>query len=147
MIILWLLYHVILGAWASKVWERKGGSPTAGFFMGALLGIVGLIIAHVGTPSAAAVPPPSPSGGPVHNQVRQCPACKEAMKRDASICPHCRVPSTPWMFNDGFWWATDADGELVYLDESSHEWQHLPSSPTTSSGGGTTAGGRPAPAP
>ena len=35
-----------------------------------------------------------PSASMSRNQ-RECPACKERMRRDASICPHCRTPSTP----------------------------------------------------
>lgn len=26
---------------------------------------------------------------------RECPACREWMRRDASICPHCRTASEP----------------------------------------------------
>ena len=31
---------------------------------------------------------------------RECPFCKEDMRRDASVCPHCRNNSEPWVFKD-----------------------------------------------
>lgn len=27
---------------------------------------------------------------------RKCPACREWMRCDASLCPHCRTASEPW---------------------------------------------------
>jgi hypothetical protein len=36
------------------------------------------------------------SGASMPPNHRECPACKERMRRDASICPHCRTPSEPW---------------------------------------------------
>lgn len=53
---------------------------------------------------------------------RECPACREWMRRDASLCPHCRTPSEPWTFQDGRWWVQRADG-WHYLDERSGAWQ------------------------
>jgi predicted amidophosphoribosyltransferase len=35
-------------------------------------------------------------GASLQTNRRECPACKEKMRRDASICPHCRTPSQPW---------------------------------------------------
>ena len=142
----WLLFGGIFGVWASEIWKVKGGSPTAGFFLGFLLGVVGIVIAYVGTPTTASLAS-SPGGAAVPAQLRQCPACKEAMKRDASICPHCRTQSRPWIFSDGYWWATDGEGDLVYLEEASLTWRRLPSGPPTPFGGQTGASGHNAPNP
>ncbi len=53
---------------------------------------------------------------------RECPACKEWMRRDARLCPHCRTESEPWMFRDGRWWVARPEG-AYYLDERSGAWR------------------------
>jgi hypothetical protein len=53
---------------------------------------------------------------------RECPACKEWMRRDASVCPHCRTASEPWTFHGGRWWVTRPDAPY-YLDEGSQTWR------------------------
>lgn len=55
---------------------------------------------------------------------RECPACKESMRRDARICPHCRSESEPWTFRDGRWWVVRGDG-AYYLDESTGAWRRF----------------------
>jgi hypothetical protein len=60
---------------------------------------------------------------------RECPACKEWMRRDASVCPHCRTATEPWTFHDGRWWVIRPDA-TYYLDERSQTWQRFePPSP------------------
>jgi hypothetical protein len=54
---------------------------------------------------------------------RECPHCKEQMRRDASVCPHCQRDSPAWTENEGYWWRTDDAGAWVYLDEISGEWR------------------------
>jgi len=54
---------------------------------------------------------------------RECPHCKEPMRRDASVCPHCQRDSQPWTLNEGFWWKPADDGSWLYLDEQSGEWK------------------------
>lgn len=56
---------------------------------------------------------------------RECRACKEFMRRDASVCPHCRTASEPWTYKDGHWWVTRDDGRRYYLDEPSGAWKLL----------------------
>jgi hypothetical protein len=53
---------------------------------------------------------------------RECPYCKEPMRRDASVCPHCRKESQPWEFDQGYWWIQDASGTWQMLDEETGEW-------------------------
>jgi hypothetical protein len=52
---------------------------------------------------------------------RECPHCKEPMRRDASICPHCRERSPAWTFRDGAWWF-ESDSGWEVLDESQNQW-------------------------
>jgi hypothetical protein len=54
---------------------------------------------------------------------RDCPHCREGMRRDAEICPRCRHPSTPWRFYEGRWWfrGSEQDG-WEWLDERTGEW-------------------------
>jgi hypothetical protein len=57
---------------------------------------------------------------------RECPHCKEPMRRDASVCPHCRNESSPWRFHDGRWWFRESeDAPWEWLDESRNEWVAL----------------------
>jgi hypothetical protein len=52
---------------------------------------------------------------------RECPYCKEAMRRDASVCPHCRHDSEPWTLHEGNWWAM-VDGEWYRRDDVAGTW-------------------------
>lgn len=67
-------------------------------------------------PKAGVSPAPSAAA------VRECPYCKEDMRRDASTCPHCRKDSPAWVFNDGLWWAHAPDGGWLLLDEPTGTW-------------------------
>jgi hypothetical protein len=67
--------------------------------------------------NASAAPPPA--GVPA--MYRECPHCKEQMRRDASVCPHCRMSSPAWTLNDGVWWFKSAEG-WYWLDEPNGEW-------------------------
>lgn len=65
----------------------------------------------------------SPSSDGVPVAYRECPHCKEGMRRDASHCPHCRQPSTPWHYHEGRWWLREReDGPWEWLDEQTGEW-------------------------
>lgn len=51
---------------------------------------------------------------------RACPFCKEQMRRDAHVCPHCRHESAAWTFHDGVWWVP-VDGKWRLFDEATGE--------------------------
>jgi len=55
---------------------------------------------------------------------RECPHCKESMRRDASVCPHCHRESTAWVQHDGYWWFQDGD-EWKWYDELAGEWKDV----------------------
>jgi hypothetical protein len=57
----------------------------------------------------------------VRGKHRECPHCKEPMRRDASVCPHCQRDSEAWTYNDGAWWL-NRDDTWLWLDESTGEW-------------------------
>jgi len=55
---------------------------------------------------------------------RECPFCKQEMRRDASVCPHCRHDSEAWIYADGQWRARS--GKVWFaLVESRGEWEPL----------------------
>jgi hypothetical protein len=51
--VVYLLIALVCGLFASNAWRNKGGSPAAGFWIGFLLGPVGLIVAYVAKPAGA----------------------------------------------------------------------------------------------
>jgi hypothetical protein len=53
---------------------------------------------------------------------RECPFCKEEMRRDATVCRHCGRDSEAWIYEDGRWRARS--GDVWYaLVESRGEWE------------------------
>ena len=109
-----LLFGVVGGA----IWQSKGGSFASGFFICALLGILGIIFV------AAAKPHGSVGSGP-HGMTRECPFCKSNIRADASVCAHCQRESQPWVFHEGHWWVKDARGTDWWLDERARNWKPL----------------------
>ena len=63
---------------------------------------------------------------------RECPHCKEQMRRDASVCPHCQRDSQPWTQNGGYWWRPADDGSWLYLDELTGDWSAPAPQPASS---------------
>jgi predicted amidophosphoribosyltransferase len=55
--------------------------------------------------------------------MRECPSCKELMRRDAGVCPHCRRESQAWVLHDGHWWAKNQAGKYFYLDKRANVWR------------------------
>src|SRR5687768_1560225 len=78
-ILAWFVGWVLVGGFvASAIWKNKGGSGGDGFLMGALLGILGIILAAVMTPKRVQVQQAT--------MLRECPFCKQQIRRDASVC-------------------------------------------------------------
>ena len=59
---------------------------------------------------------------------RGCPSCRERMRRDASVCPHCRSATEPWTFHGGHWWVARKEGRY-YLDPNTGGWVLAPAQP------------------
>jgi hypothetical protein len=55
---------------------------------------------------------------PMH---RECPHCREEIRRDASACPHCQRDVEPWTLHGDRWWVQRPDGWLV-LDDTTGQW-------------------------
>jgi hypothetical protein len=109
-----MISGVIFGVICAAIWSNKGGSGVSGFLIGLLLGLIGLIVVAVATPGGGVKAKAAAS--------RECPHCKELMRRDASVCPHCQRDSAPWVFHEGRWWFRDAQGDNYYLDERTSQW-------------------------
>lgn len=107
-LVFWFFGFGILGG---LIYQNKGGSFASGFWLGALLGLLGVLIAALSTPGG--------SGG--QRATRECPHCKEAMRRDASVCPHCQRNSEPWIFHENRWWVKRESGDY-FLDEKTGNW-------------------------
>ena len=68
--------------------------------------------------------------------VRECPHCREQMRRDASVCPHCQRDSQAWTQNEGYWWRPAEDGSWLYLNEVTGEWHEPEPEPSRSDADG-----------
>lgn len=110
--ILILIVWLICAAIGASLWRGKGGDGGDGFIVGLFFGPIGLLFLAILTPKAAMTQ---------RETTRECPHCKEAMKRDASVCPHCQRDSQPWKWENGYWWAR-RDEQWLYLDERKNEW-------------------------
>lgn len=136
---LWLLFLFGLAFIPATIASNKGHNGVGFYFFGLFFFLPALIVALVipakdgagaRVPAAPAPTPPSaerlgraglaPPPGP--GVVRECPHCKEPMRRDASVCPHCRRESDPWEYREGLWWLHTEQG-AVWLHESSQTWR------------------------
>jgi hypothetical protein len=98
---------------AGAITAAKGRGAGIGVVLGLLLGVIGLIIAAV---------LPRTEGAMVQAARRECPHCKELMRRDASVCPRCQRESPAWQFHEGRWWTKNEQGHWFWLHEPSRRW-------------------------
>ena len=108
-LLLWVFFAFLCMA----IWSGKGGSSGAGFLLGLLLGIFGLLYVAFARPAPVR---------PDVSMLRECPYCKELMRRDASVCPHCQRESKAWVFHEGTWWFKDEKGNDWWYDDRAAEW-------------------------
>lgn len=129
---------LIFGFAAGTIRANQGGTFGGGFWWGFLLGLIGLIVVAVTKPTPAsaqalptgppaatpAAPAPAAPAGAVANPraMRECPHCKEGMRRDASVCPHCRRDSEAWRYWEGRWWSPLGTDPPVWYDERTGRW-------------------------
>ena len=67
------------------VWARKGGRPGGGFFVGGLLGALGVFILVLAKPRQTEIESVARSRGLV-----PCPHCAEPIKDQANVCRNCQ---------------------------------------------------------
>jgi hypothetical protein len=67
------------------IWARKRGKPGKGFFVGALLGVLGVLILAVATPKQTEIDSAARSAGLV-----RCPHCVELISHRAHVCRYCQ---------------------------------------------------------
>ena len=67
------------------IWARKGGKPGGGFLLGALLGVLGVVILAVATPRQKEIDSAARSAGLV-----RCPHCAELIYHQAHVCRYCQ---------------------------------------------------------
>jgi hypothetical protein len=127
-----------VGVDASKRdWSAGGGSganSTAGWVIACLLLWILFfpmyLVKRGRAPLKDAPACPAASPSPPDAMYRECPYCKEPMRRDAAICPHCREPSTAWRLHDGRWWfRASSEDAWQWLDERSGSWVPLEAAP------------------
>ncbi len=88
-----LLAIVFLAGWlapiviAALITESRGRGALIGVLLGLVLSWLGVVIALLlGEGLVGSAQGPS-------RLYRECPHCKERMRRDAHVCPHCRYES------------------------------------------------------
>jgi hypothetical protein len=105
--------------------NNKGRGWGVGIALGFFLGVIGLIITlflsnkRESAEEQAAL-------AQAHQQAqmyRECPHCREQMRRDASVCSHCRSKAPAWKLQGDVWWFQSAGGSWYYLDEAANEWR------------------------
>jgi len=112
---------------SKREWKTRGA--TALWVIGCLL--LWIVVFPVYLYKRTTVPlkgePPLPSS--TGYEYRECPYCKEPMRRSAEVCPHCRNSSTPWRYHEGRWWFRNSEeGSWQWLDERTGTWLvHEPS--------------------
>lgn len=73
-------------ALAAVLYHRRGRPALYGALAGLLLGPVGILLAVVSSPDAAALEARQIAGG----AMRRCPSCGELARQGAAVCPHCQ---------------------------------------------------------
>lgn len=106
----WVACGIVAGMIAAAK-AKEGGGFAVGFLLGVLLGPLGIILAIFVSPSKRIQ----------MKDHRECPHCREKMRRDAAVCPHCQRESQPWRSYEGRWWTKGEDGDY-WLDERRNQW-------------------------
>ena len=122
----------------NRTGQAPGNTDPLAWALGCLLLWIIFFPVYIFKRSAASIPaasisPPQPPS-PIR-ATRECPHCKEAMRRDASVCPHCRRDSQAWVFHSGTWWWQSEEGGWFWLKEPGGEWVPSTDEPESHSAG------------
>ena len=125
-VVLWFVSILV----ASSITERSGRGGSLGAALGFSLSWIGVAIALLlEGGKIIRVEPGAPAieghGQPLRSRViafRECPHCKERMRCDAHICPHCRNESAPWTLRGSHWWCKIGD-DWYFLNAALETWQ------------------------
>jgi len=112
---------------AVEVTAKKGRGGGLGLLLGLILGWIGVIIALVLSDERSTQLKQAADAA----LYRECPYCREPMRRDASVCPHCRRESEAWTRRDEAWWVQRGD-DWYRLDPASGQWHVGTPAPETS---------------
>lgn len=87
LILVAFILPLVFGYFCSKILKNKGRSSGLGWLLGIFLGIIGLIIANILSPSSESL---------IQEQLRnglskKCIACKEVINIEATVCPYCQT--------------------------------------------------------
>lgn len=105
---------------AAHLTARKGRGELPGILLGLILGWIGVAIAAV-LSDQRDVRIAVDQERFKQAMYRECEHCKEHMRRDATVCPHCRQPSQPWVLHEEIWWFEDDDG-WYWLSNDESDW-------------------------
>lgn len=79
LVLFFVVVWTICGIAGSLIWQRKGGSALSRFLIGFVLGVFGIAFIAIANPGGR----------------RPCPYCREPMRVDATVCPHCHRDVEP----------------------------------------------------
>ena len=151
MIIIFLITWIICGLVSAGVWQSKGGSYAAGFWLGALLGFLGLFYVAFAQPEGAShsgIGAYSTRGELVRPRpaaMKTCPRCAEEIKAAAVVCRFCayEFPAAEHVQEElaraevfegsevtdlrehafGVTWGRTPNNDVVYKEPSDEAWR------------------------
>lgn len=128
-----LIDFCLIGPIGGSISRGRGKKFADGYWLAAILGLVGLLIVAVRRDSPA-------EGAPGGSQMRECPHCKQFMRADAAVCVRCQRESRPWVWHNNKWWWSDdpADGDWFVLDSVTRQWTKYEAPVESSYGEGVT---------
>ena len=84
-VVICLMGALLTGYAGMTIWAGKGGKPGGGFLVGALLGVLGVVILAVARPRQKEIDSAARSAGLV-----RCPHCAELIHYQAHVCRYCQ---------------------------------------------------------
>ena len=82
---IFIIEHLIAAFIGMTLWKNKRGDPSGAFVLGAILGILGVLILAIAKPKQKEIAKGVRSQGRV-----SCPHCAELIMPEAHVCPYCQ---------------------------------------------------------